>query len=514
MKVEIGGLLARALGNFWCVRGYATLGELEQLSQPDESFQRNLIQVHRDEITSFLSNRRFLFFPEVVLGANLDLPGDLEATLDDHLEPLLSGASDRMELASFRVTRRSLARRSSRDARAADDLVYLTLRADDLPLSRRFSRIDGNHRISAATIENHPEFRDVVCPFSLVLFRNRDEASLYSRAIFHNINAKAIPLRLEQNLKLILDEGGLFSDQDLKESSSFGWAYYFARKIAPEGEQQLAWLPDLRPVMENPDWKPGQPESERYDVRSRLLELIQLLLSKGLIAERDDQLPAVRKAISTVHTLYANRPELAAGGNAALFAVLVAHRLRGERSEDFIVRWALQNQIVGLRSVNAAALYDIIEAVLRAKRRKIFVSMPFGNAQTDGHWIAIQETCRELNDKYKLDPPLEPERVDLVADGTSYVITDKILEMLEGCGLLLADLTLARPNVYHEVGVVMGRNRALGSPDNLLLLLHEDGAADPVAFNLKSMRQLRFKQTHELKPKLRDELQAFFSLGA
>ena len=513
MKVEISGLLARALGNFWCVRGYATLGELEQLSQPDESFQRDLIQLHREEITNFLSNRRFLFFPEVVLGADLGLASNLDSTLDDEIEPLLRGTVDRLDLNGLRLTKRSLARRSARDARAGDDLVFLTLRADDLPAARRFSRIDGNHRISAATIAEHPEFRDVVCPFSLVLFRDGAEASLYSRAIFHNINAKAIPLRLEQNLKLILDEGGLFTDADLKNSASFGWAYYFARKIAPEGENQLNWLPGLRPIMENPEWRAGNPQAERYDLRSRLLELLQLLLAKTLISEQDDQLDRVRAAIAAVHTLYANKPELARGQNPALFAVLVAHQLRGERTQDFIVRWALDNQITNLRTVDAAALYDVVEAVLTARRRKIFVSMPFGMAQTDGHWVAIRETCLELNREYDLDPPLQPERVDLVADGTSYVITDKILEMLEGCGLLLADLTLARPNVYHEVGVVMGRNRALGAPDNLLLLLHESGGADPVAFNLKSMRQLRFAETHELKPKLRDELKAFFNLG-
>ena len=50
----------------------------------------------------------------------------------------------------------------------------------------------------------------------MVLCRNTDEESQYSRAIFHNINSKQIPLKLEENLKVILTSENAFSNEVLK----------------------------------------------------------------------------------------------------------------------------------------------------------------------------------------------------------------------------------------------------------------------------------------------------------
>lgn len=66
----------------------------------------------------------------------------------------------------------------------------------------------------------------------MVLCRNTDEESQYSRAIFHNINSKQIPLKLEENLKVILTSENAFSNEVLKTDPSFGWAYYLARVAA------------------------------------------------------------------------------------------------------------------------------------------------------------------------------------------------------------------------------------------------------------------------------------------
>ena len=39
------------------------------------------------------------------------------------------------------------------------------------------------------------------------MFQNPEENGQYSRAIFHNINAKQVPLNLEENLKVIKQAG-------------------------------------------------------------------------------------------------------------------------------------------------------------------------------------------------------------------------------------------------------------------------------------------------------------------
>jgi len=37
--MELKGILDFSLGNFLTLRGYASLGDLEKISEPDESFQ-------------------------------------------------------------------------------------------------------------------------------------------------------------------------------------------------------------------------------------------------------------------------------------------------------------------------------------------------------------------------------------------------------------------------------------------------------------------------------------------
>ena len=95
-------------------------------------------------------------------------------------------------------------------------------------------RIDGNHRLSAAD----KVAADFILPFCLLLFRNPSENDQFTRAIFHNINAKQIPLKLEENLKVILESPQVFSDDTLIKDPSFGWKYYLARKTLQDVDFQ------------------------------------------------------------------------------------------------------------------------------------------------------------------------------------------------------------------------------------------------------------------------------------
>lgn len=62
------------------------------------------------------------------------------------------------------------------------------------------------------------------------------------------------------------------------------------------------------------------------------------------------------------------------------------------------------------------------------------------------------------------------------------MITDKINQMIADCGLLIGNLTYSNPNVYHEIGFVMGKAKAEGRDSaNMLLILDEsvDAAGMP-----------------------------------
>jgi hypothetical protein len=71
--MKLKGILDFSLGNFLCMRGYAPLGVLYDISESAASFQRDLLAEHKDEMVAFLSQGEFLFFPEIILCTTLCL---------------------------------------------------------------------------------------------------------------------------------------------------------------------------------------------------------------------------------------------------------------------------------------------------------------------------------------------------------------------------------------------------------------------------------------------------------
>jgi hypothetical protein len=177
----------------------------------------------------------------------------------------------------------------------------------------------------------------------------------------------------------------------------------------------------------------------------------------------------------------------------------------------------VENHLQNVSDSTPTDLIDIFDKVLESRKRTIFVSMPFGKKNPDDHYATIKRVCNELSDAYGLKPPLKVERFDWFHDGTSYEINDKIIDMMSDCGLLIGNLTYCNPNVYHEVGFVMGKAKAEGRAVADMLLFLDESVPDAgdkfVGFNLRGIKQLRFTATEtEFVPALRENLQKFFKL--
>ena len=63
----IRGILDRSLSSQLCIRGFAPIKELARISQADYQYQRNPIYLQKKEISTFLDEEEYLFFPEVIL---------------------------------------------------------------------------------------------------------------------------------------------------------------------------------------------------------------------------------------------------------------------------------------------------------------------------------------------------------------------------------------------------------------------------------------------------------------
>jgi hypothetical protein len=175
--------------------------------------------------------------------------------------------------------------------------------------------------------------------------------------------------------------------------------------------------------------------------------------------------------------------------------------------------WVKGNHLAAMQSTDANALIDIFDRVHTAKSRTVFVSMQFGQ-DTDAIFETIKKTISQINQTCRPKIEIEPLRIDHLTKGHSYTITEEILDAIENCGLVIADLTFSNANVYHEVGYLMGLNKArTGRQDNFILLVRDDDTATTgVGFNLRGISQIRFKETIELEWKLTVEIEKYYGL--
>lgn len=530
----LSGIVHTSLGGFTVMRGVAPLGDLARCSQFDPGYQRNLIETHRAEIERFLDGSNYLFFPEVILSAVLRYQQSSRSRgrVSQAAYDVLYRTGFKSNVNGLQIsTVKSRLPKSMQFVGGPDAprIAYLNLPDDELDDGLKLFRVDGNHRLSAAANvgSEHPRYR-LPTPFCVVLQDDTAQPDRWDKVVFHNINAKQIPLTSEENLRLILDTGeaALFSDVDLMKAQEFGPAYYLARRLRTEID--VGYLGGIRRAMDSPC--------------SFTLALVEFLMTRDVIpssaepAQLDEWLPTVRAALQRVNAKYESHGRLAENGcHGLLVSYLYFAMLDGGRRLESFSRWVLQNHIhhlapsvesprVGCRyqfqpdqAVDPASLVAVFESVLEARGRTIFVAMAFASA-TDWTFETIEKTIKQINEKHQLDIALKAIRIDKVNEGHSFTITERILEVIESSGLLIADLTLGNRNVYHEVGYLMGLNQGRGREQNNFMLIADSSKGDEelekdIGFNLKPWQQLRFENTTDLEQQLHEALVTYYKLG-
>jgi len=498
------GLLDRSLGGFVCIRGYAPMGELARVSHADLGYQRDLITTHRDTVIRFLRNRKNLFFPEVILSCLLSYDFSKPSAVSG-LEPLanvLAGKGFKSNTDGIAVAIKRIPFRGTADPRAPNALQVATLTVPDELLTKKtvpLFRIDGNHRLSAADQES--EFSEIVAPFCVILFGSGEEDKRNSKTIFHNINSKTIPLSSEENLRIILDDTALFPDDALEEPTSFGWPFLLARKA--QGSIEPGAVPALKGVLQHP--------------RTALVDLFELLIEKKAIPKSDAKLPDVRACIKTIDTIYAIDDDLRAKHCVGLFHAFVYFCLTDPQRKmlEPFKQWVSGNHLTALADIDAHALIEIFENIHIAKARTVFVSMQFGD-DTDDTYDTIKRAVDTINAELRPKIKIVPLRIDQLNKGHSYTITDAILTAIEESGLLIADLTHANPNVYHEVGYLMGLNRGHGlKQENFILIAKETAKGQlkkAIGFNLRAVSQIRFRKYAALETALTKYIRKYYGL--
>jgi hypothetical protein len=512
MSLTLHGVMTETLGGFRVLRGFAKLSDLVACSFADD-YQRDLKPKHQQDIQVYYQRGEYLFFPEVVLALELQVDYEKKgAPSADPIQLLMQGKPFKSNVngISLHPTKTKTAAELSR--------VNLTLPTEaGTPLKR----IDGNHRISAFEALADKARLDAKPVSFCILLLPETSAKQSEKALFYNINSKALPLTSEEVYKGIIDDETGFPDDVL--ARDFGTEFVLCRALRKS--LVFDYLPHLRRVF-------GQlPDAhELPDARcSNVIEALRDWQTERQRLNLDASLPSesvLLQAIQRINTSYAPRHErdtrLQRSAASGLFSAFLYFALSDATQTDGLQRfaqfenWVLRNHQYELQRINALDLIRIFEKVAQARSRQIFVSMQF-TPNTLANFEAIQAAVNDLNIKHKLDIQLRPIRIDQFDTGFSYQINDEILRLIEESGYLIADLTCGNKNVYHEIGYLMGLNQGKGLKHENFLLLHNGGIGDSTAdvgFNLTAIKQLRVNDTNTLREQVKRQIAVFYGLDS
>lgn len=216
-----------------------------------------------------------------------------------------------------------------------------------------------------------------------------------------------------------------------------------------------------------------------------------------------------------------------AHGNIAFLCALVYYTILDEMQMQSFIDWAERNGINkiiepdDLSKDSAVNLIMMFEQIYQAKKNEIFISMQFGDSQSELIYEKITRAIERFNEKHKsIRLNATPIRIDRTVESSTFSIQDRILEAIKSCSLIIADLSSSNINVYHEIGYAMGVAESHNMIPNMILLYKEDTNYNRekkdidkfVGFNLRNLSQLRFKDYKQLVDGLVDRLEKHYGV--
>ncbi len=214
-------------------------------------------------------------------------------------------------------------------------------------------------------------------------------------------------------------------------------------------------------------------------------------------------------------------------GNIAYLCALVHYSLLENEQLDSFINWSKQNGITKITEPDdlskdaSLRLITMFDQIHQAKKNEIFISMQFGDSQSELIFEKITRAIEKFNSLHKnINLSVKPIRIDRNVESNTFSIPDKIREAIKSCGLIIADLSSANINVYHEIGYAMGVAESHNLIPNIILLYKENTDHNTekkdvdkfVGFNLRNLSQLRFKEYDQLVNGLVERLEKHYGV--
>lgn len=502
--IVLKGLLRNVLGNYSCIRGYARLGDLAKISETDASFQRDINEKHKQEITEYYQGIDNIFFSEIILGLNLDsniMNFHHVSQMDTNGEKILIKNNNKKAAIRLKTNK------GMNEANLYQDLRYVTLELDDSYIEQQkpFIRIDGNHRLQATQgLSDHK--LDMVCPFCIIIFSTKadvnsegdsnnvdDTDKVQQSIIFHNINSKGVSLTSEETLTGIFEVSEKnYSSDDL--AKNMGWEYVLAKKIFKE--LSFEHLPDIEKVFESRE-------------RSTLVDIIKFLYDKGLILSTEKNMPMFKNCMTVANSIYSDSPEL--GKNKAIFISLFYYLYReidkgldvssdvSKKKAKAFVKWLIHNHMCKAELTHPKEVVEIYDSI-HSNEVKIFMAMTYYDDSIVAEYNeALDSVVKKIKDN---NPQINLKNYSIMNNHspTHNIVVD-IFEKIDSCGIFIADITDNNSNVLYEYGYAKGKEKPC------ILLINDLKKTQPVKSDYISDLYFKFDgHTIDLKNKLEIEI--------
>ena len=488
--MKVSGMLSKIMDNYLCMRGVAGIKALAEISEINPDIQRDLLETHKDEMKEFLERGEYAFFPEVVLSMNIGTEDndDFEKLISfvDSVGKGFNAPVGKVKI-NFRADKNKLL-----DERRQVKVAQLEFDSDEIKLSR----IDGNHRLSAAEYLNN----DILIPFCLIVFPNKEEAKNHSRAIFHNINSKQVPLELEQNIKIIIESADVFPDSILEQNQPFGLHYKFTRELLwGDVKINFEFFPFIKTLV--------------YDSRySFFTDLFRLLLKENLV-EKETAVDTVRKELASVEHALGEANIITSSQNSAVIGALAYYKLVDISKYNRVVKWISHNHIADAKAVRIDDIINVFDKVYENIPKKVFLARWYPAEDNPNYKKAVQrrEAIGKVLDAFNLNI------VDLgTQDGATYDIRTAMYTEIGASDIFIADLTGCRHNVMVEVGYALNSNKISFdelNPDKGRMLFYfapTTDYADP-PFDLSGFRYERIDDSAEIESKVKPLIESILN---
>lgn len=474
--IKLSGILEYSMGGFLCLRGFANYKLLSKVSEvkKESDVQRELIEEHKGEMADFLNKGEYRFFPEIVLSVSLETNKNYDevSAIFNAIQTNSKWQNGKIGNFSFNVFYHESGDRNK--------IAHITFDESVVKLNR----IDGNHRLSAA----NEVVNDFKVPFCLVLCQTDEQEKQYSTAIFHNINAKQIPLKLEENLKVILKHPEVFSDKLIQTDPSFGLHYYLARKTLTSTD--FSYFPEISKYI----------DAEKC---SFFVELYHFLLSNGTLPNDESAVDKLKPQLKEIESALVESQISATTTNIAVIGTLAYYKLTNQAKYRGFLSWIKKNNVGKVDKLHINDVIRLYDEIYEHVPKKVFLARWYPSAERDGADEAKRAESR-VNAIKEVVEELGLSITDLGTRETGTFDIRKVMyDDIQNCDIFIADLSGARHNVMIEVGYAL---KHVGT-GRMVFYFQEGDKCTSVPFDVSHLAYDKIVDSSEIKTKTKSRIQ-------